>query len=80
MIWVLIHTIFIECHDYVDFAFFTVNAFLLPAVLYDIVSDEARCPLGFATILQLWVVHDSWCFREAESFATHFELFLTSAA
>ena len=54
---VIVNTVLIKCDNDIDSAIRSLNLFLLFAVLFNIVSNEIRCPLSLHSLLQLLVIN-----------------------
>ena len=69
LVRVIVNTILIKCDNDIDFAFRSLNLFLLLAVFFNIVSYEIRCPIILHSFLQLLVINYMWSFRKPKPLA-----------
>ena len=69
LVRVIVNTILIKCDNDIDFAFRSLNLFLLLAVFFNIVSYEIRCPIILHALLQLLVINYMWSFHKPKPLA-----------
>ena len=69
LVRVIVNTVLVKCDNDIDFAFRSLNLFLLLAVLFNIVSYQIRCPVILHAFLQFLVINYLWSFSESHPLA-----------